>query len=650
MGFFFILNRLCISATLDTVLNSYKQKLKKVPFSLRIVTGASFIVFVAVGLLLFIPKQVAFTYAGETCVPQLVLFPQVQQSRSDRFEITPKNELKIGAFSYAATSVCVAATEQPEPGKERASIGLFGGWFMPKLFTITVPEAPVARTESLIGGAISPVLPVKVPLSATDTLFSYTLRIANKSTDCKAADTTLQCDISTLNLEPDTLYDVSLTRRFNAASEEQLAAGSVKTLLPVHLIESSVPDGTTIYDTRKDLQLTFDMPMQSGEVSLKLESDQARSIPVTLRANNQTLIVTSDTDLPRKSQFTLTVHQAIATNGSALETPLVTRFTTSGGPKPKSVSVGATGVSQTAQIIVTLDQPIRDGTDLAKVARVEGVPGSVAKRSSTELVYSIQAGLCRSFSLVLDKGVASGSNDEVSDAWKFDARTICGTTSVIGYSVQGRPLIAYYFGSGSKTILFTGGIHGEERSAQQTMQAWADYLMTNAYKLPENTRVVIVPNLNPDGIAKGSRNNANNVNLGRNYPTANWRASIDTASGILPTGGGTEPGSEPETKAIMALTRQLMPRLEISFHAQGRLVGANKVADSVAIGATYAATVGYDTMFTNAEEVMGYSITGEYEEWMGEQFGIPAILIELPSRSGNYLTSQLPALLKLLAL
>lgn len=83
-------------------------------------------------------------------------------------------------------------------------------------------------------------------------------------------------------------------------------------------------------------------------------------------------------------------------------------------------------------------------------------------------------------------------------------------------------------------------------------------------------------NTNPDGIAVGSRNNANNVNLGRNFPTANWKADIDTASGILKNGGGKKAGSEPETKALINLTRQLRPRVQISFHAQGSLVGANK--------------------------------------------------------------------------
>ena len=100
----------------------------------------------------------------------------------------------------------------------------------------------------------------------------------------------------------------------------------------------------------------------------------------------------------------------------------------------------------------------------------------------------------------------------------------------------------------------------------------------------------------------------------------------------------------------MALTQQLRPRLEVSFHAQGRLVGANKFADSVAIGDMYANMVGYRTMFYNAEAVMGYSMTGEYEDWMGEKYNIPAILIELPSASGNYLSSQLAALKKMITL
>ena len=109
--------------------------------------------------------------------------------------------------------------------------------------------------------------------------------------------------------------------------------------------------------------------------------------------------------------------------------------------------------------------------------------------------------------------------------------------------------------------------------------------------------------------------------------------------------------SEPETRAIANLTSQVNPSLEVSFHAQGRLVGANDVGSSRSVGSLYAATVGYSTMFGSAaEDAMGYGFSGQYEDWIGQKLGKPAILIELPSASGNYLSAQLTALWKMVNL
>lgn len=207
--------------------------------------------------------------------------------------------------------------------------------------------------------------------------------------------------------------------------------------------------------------------------------------------------------------------------------------------------------------------------------------------------------------------------------------------------------MAYAFGNGSKRIMFTGGIHGNEVSTVTTMNAWVEYLKSTAHELPAGTQVIVAPNVNPDGISAATRYNARNVNLGRNFPSRNWQADATTSRGNEKGVGGSSPGSEPETKALMNLTAQYRPRLEVSFHSQGRLVGANKYADSVAIGNTYARLVGYGTMYDNAEDVMGYSITGEYEEWLGETYGTPAILIELPSHGGNYLAANRAALLQM---
>ncbi len=632
------------------VITKYQQQLKTVPRKFWIVGGAVAGFVLIYSLIFFIPKNVEFSYAGDTCARQLVLFPSAQTKSADDFDLSIQNELKVGNFAYAATKVCVSPKQAPTEGKYTASVGLLGGWFGAKHFSINVAEPPIARTSDIVGKTISTALPLKIALSSVDTIHNYDISIADKQTDCESESAEVSCAIADLELDPGVEYTASLYRSFKGTDRTKVVEGKVATLLPVTLKSSSISEGQVIYDMPKEFTFVFDKPIDSAELTFERKNGDSREkIAATSRWEGSTLSVVIASDLARKAEFALTVNQVIADNGSSLDSAITTNFTTSGGPKPVGVSVGPTGAPQNAQIVVTLDQPIKDGVDISKFARVEGVTGSVKQRSATELVYSIQGGLCSAFSLVLDKGVESGSNTEVSEAWKFDGRTICGTSSVIGYSTKGRPITAYYFGNGTTTVLFTGGMHGSEPSGYTTMQAWVTYLMSNGYKIPADKRVVIVPNTNPDGIAAGSRNSATNVNIDRNFPTANWKADIETTNGVLVNGGGASAGSEPETKALMALTQQLRPRLEVSFHSQGRLVGANKFGDSVSVGNIYAGIVGYQTMFYDAEAVMGYPMTGEYEDWMGESLGTPAILVELPSNSGNYLNAQLSALLRMLS-
>lgn len=635
----------------DTKLFSqYLHRLKSIPRRYWVIGGIVLSLLVY-SLLFFIPKKVEFSYAGETCIGQLVLFPGAQTTKSDAFEVKIKDEHKIGSFAYAATKVCAEPKEAPKNGSYTASTGLFGGWFAAKQFAIKVADPPKALASTVIGNTISAALPVRIQLTAADTIHEYSLAVAENKTDCKNEDTQLVCDVAPLKLSPGNAYDIALTRSFKGEEPTKIAEGGVETLLPIVMQEASLAEGKVIYDTTKEFTFSFDLPLKEASVKLvQKEGEGTKDVEVSTKTNTNTLTVSVPQDLARKANFVLTLNQVVAEKGNSLEGPFAINFSTSGGPKPTEVSVGNSGVPQSAKIIVTFDQPIKEDVDIAQFAKVAGIGGSVARQNETQLAFTIQGGLCQNFSLVLDKGMASAVNSELSEAWKFDSRTICGTTRVIGYSVQGRAIVAHYFGNGSSTILFTGGIHGEERSAQQTMQAFTDHLMNGSMKIPDNRQVVVVPNTNPDGIAANKRNNARNVNVDRNFPSSNWQADIDTASGRIPNGGGTAPGSEPEAKALINLTRQLRPRLSVSFHAQGRLVGANQVGISIDAGNTYARTVGYGTMYGTAEEVMGYPITGEYEDWMGEEMGIAAILIELPTRSGNYLSSQLSAISKMLSL
>lgn len=608
-------------------------------------------IIISYGLVFSTPKQVAFSYSGDTCVRQLSFAPgAMKQSGVSGYTTEMKDITSVGNVQLFSTSLCFAPTETPKAGDTTVVVSPLGSWFAAKKFTLTTPNAPTARADEITGKTISTALPLRIQLTADDSIHEYRLAIDSKSTSCGQKTGELSCEVSKLELAPGSAYNASLFRSFNGEDEQRIIQGDIKTLLPLVLANASVADGKILYDTPADFRFVFDQPLKTADVSLQKADGQ--KIDIETKQDGATLIVTPKTELSRKANYTLTLNQVVAENGSSLETPITYKLATSGGPKVSNVSVGATGVAQTTKITVTFDQPIAESVDITKVARITGVSGSVVKVSTTQFVVNVaNAPLCAAFTVTVDKGVASGSNKETSEeAWNFKSRIVCGSSTTIGYSVQGRPIIAYYFGSGSSTVLFTGGMHGSERSGATTMQAWVTYLQSHAAEvIPEGKRVVVVPNTNPDAIIANSRNNANNANVDRNFPTANWKANIETSSGVLVNGGGTSAGSEPETKALLTLTRQLKPRLSISYHAQGRLVGANKFGDSVAVGDTYAKIVGFKTMFYDAEAVMGYPMTGEYEDWMGEAMGTPAILIELPSPSGDYLSSQRAAMIRMLS-
>lgn len=144
---------------------------------------------------------------------------------------------------------------------------------------------------------------------------------------------------------------------------------------------------------------------------------------------------------------------------------------------------------------------------------------------------------------------------------------------VIGYSVSGRPIEVYTFGNGEKQRMIVAGIHG---GYEWNTIALADELITHVYENPEvipsDVTLYILRNLNPDGDARDhgidGRVNDHGVDLNRNFPT-NWSASWDRDGcwNYGPTTGGTGPGSEPETKTLMAFLNTHKVEALISYHS-----------------------------------------------------------------------------------
>ncbi len=136
-----------------------------------------------------------------------------------------------------------------------------------------------------------------------------------------------------------------------------------------------------------------------------------------------------------------------------------------------------------------------------------------------------------------------------------------GERTVLGHSVQGRPLVATLSGDPEAPlrVLVVGCVHGDEpaglRVARRLLAA------------PPLRRAAlwIVPTLNPDGLAAGTRGNTHGVDLNRNFPYG-WRP----LEGLEYS--GPRPLSEPESRAAASLTRRLRPDLTIWFHQPFGLV------------------------------------------------------------------------------
>lgn len=184
---------------------------------------------------------------------------------------------------------------------------------------------------------------------------------------------------------------------------------------------------------------------------------------------------------------------------------------------------------------------------------------------------------------------------------------------VIGRSVQGRPIVAWSFGSdhARRRILVIGVIHGNET---------AGLAITSALRRiapPHGVQLWLLPELNPDGVAADTRQNAHGVDLNRNFPYR-WKF---TAEPVYDS--GPRPASEPETQAAMRLVRQIHPAVTITYHQHMDLV--DESGGDRGLARRYARIAGLrSTCLT--------FLPGEETAWSNHAFsGTTSFVVELPA-------------------
>ena len=120
-------------------------------------------------------------------------------------------------------------------------------------------------------------------------------------------------------------------------------------------------------------------------------------------------------------------------------------------------------------------------------------------------------------------------------------------------------------------ILILAGIHGDEPETTVLLSEALRNIQPNEL---ENAVILCA---NPDGMAFGTRANANCVDLNRNLPALNWqpdsvhyRYDIDEIRDIE-LSPGAYASSEPETQSLIKLIDKIRPKQIISIHASVRL-------------------------------------------------------------------------------
>jgi protein MpaA len=146
-------------------------------------------------------------------------------------------------------------------------------------------------------------------------------------------------------------------------------------------------------------------------------------------------------------------------------------------------------------------------------------------------------------------------------------------SKVVGDSNGGRPIELRQLGdpAWSGELLVFGCIHGDECAASGIEP------LTGGCPDP-SADIYLVPNLNPDGAARGSRTNGRGVDLNRNFPSG-WRPIGNRGDAQY---SGPKPFSEPETRLAARIILALRPRTTIWFHQyRGRRAYARAWGQSV---------------------------------------------------------------------
>jgi N-acetylmuramoyl-L-alanine amidase-like protein/zinc carboxypeptidase len=185
---------------------------------------------------------------------------------------------------------------------------------------------------------------------------------------------------------------------------------------------------------------------------------------------------------------------------------------------------------------------------------------------------------------------------------------------LFGHSAQDRPLRAERVGDGPVKVLVVGSIHGNETAGRAVLAR------LRRSTPPAGVQLWLVDSVNPDGVRRGTRQNARGVDLNRNFGRR-WAGGGRPFDTYFP---GRRAFSEPESRAVRRLVRRLQPAVTVWYHQHMRLVNLSSGADPRVVRG-YARRVGLP-----ARPLPNYH--GTATSWQNHTFrGTSSFVVELPA-------------------
>ena len=245
---------------------------------------------------------------------------------------------------------------------------------------------------------------------------------------------------------------------------------------------------------------------------------------------------------------------------------------------------------------------------------------------------------------------------------------------VVGHSaVRVTPIRALTVGEGPRRVLYAAATHANEWITAPLVLRWAEELLRcraagepflgdDADELYERCQITLVPTVNPDGVdlvtgALAGLPLKQAAAIGEGWPAipfpAGWKANLrgvdlnlqfpalwETAREIKFAQGydrpaprdfvGSAPLSEPESRALAALTRELDPALVLSFHTQGEVIYWKFLDREPPLGLVIGRLLAERSGYALEETPYASGFAG-YKDWFIDDFDRPGYTVEAGS-------------------